>query len=86
MLCDVTWDSKAQVLDIRSHKWGARMAQIKVEKSAAGTMNRVDWNGQGVDDADNYWMAVKPSDATVFEDGLMSNKALVVKQLEFELV
>jgi len=86
MLCDVTYDAKAQVLDIRSAAFGARIAQIKVEAAAAGTMQRVPWNSDGVEDCDNFWIAVKPADSVVFEDGLLGKKKkVVVKEFKFNL-
>jgi hypothetical protein len=85
MICHVSYDPKTQVLDIRSAKFGARIAQIKVEAGAAGTMQRVPWNSQGVEDCDNFWIALKPADSVVFEDGLLGNKKVVVKEFTFDL-
>ena len=78
--CVFTYDNATHVVEVTYR--GARVIQIKLEGSATGTMTRV----VPGEDADNYWIGIKPSDAAVFDNQLLGRKSLRINNpLDYEM-
>lgn len=80
-ICSMEYDTKTNVVTLRNVKTKTVQMMIKLEACAAGTMDRLDPS----EDADNYWIGVKPADSAVFNDVLMGKKQLIVKSIDFNL-
>lgn len=78
--CTLSFDEKTSTVTVRS-KFGTDLLKIKLEAASAGTMRRVN----PYESCDNYWIGVKPSDSTVFNDILFGDCQLAVKSIDFSL-
>lgn len=79
--CRMEYDTVTDVVTLRNVKNNTIQMMIKLEECAAGTMKRLN----PFEDADNYWLGVKPADSVVFDDALMGKKHLIVKSIDFDL-
>jgi len=83
--CKLTFCERTNTVVIRAGKYNCQIMQIKLECSGSSTMSRaLDNISEG--DADNHWIAIKPSDSTVYDEKLYSKKQVIVKQLDFDLI
>lgn len=79
--CVLEVDERSGIVTLRS-RYGAILAKIRCDMNGFGTFTRI----EETEDCDNYWIAVKPGDSAVFEEGLFdSRKKMSVKQFEFDM-
>lgn len=76
--CTLSFDERNSIVTVRS-KFGTDLLKIKLEAASVGTMSRVNPH----ESCDNYWIGVKPSDSTVFDDILFGDCQLIVKASTF---
>lgn len=81
--CFLEFDQRTSTVTMTHGKTGTRLMQIKLEAGAVGTMSRVPTDGS--EDADNFWLGVKPDDATVFEEILFGDCKLAVNSIDYKL-
>ena len=80
--CIMSFDESTNTLTLQS-KSGCILMMLKVPEGCNGTFTRIDENH----DCDNYWIGVKPSDSTVFEDKLFDRKSsLVINNCDYSIV
>lgn len=68
--CYLEFDESTNVVTIRHATHKTIQMMIKLEAGSEGTMKRV----VPMEDCDNFWLGVKPSDDEVFNNLLMGRK------------
>lgn len=79
--CWLEFDETCNVVSLRHAKTGTIQMLIKLEAGAEGTHTRI----KPHEDCDNFWIAVKPADSTVFEGKLFGRSKLAVTEFKFDL-
>lgn len=72
-------DEHTQTITLRNCKHGTIQATIKVDASCFATWTRLEEDC----DCDNFWIAVKPADSEVFENGLFDKRPLFAEEFTY---
>lgn len=79
--CYMDFDKRTHTVTLRHAKTNTIQMILKLEAGMSGTMERL----TPMEDCDNFWIALKPADSTVFEDKLFGPKQIIVEKFKFFL-